>query len=73
MEDSSRSQERATYVKQSNSRIKKDKIEALRDNTQIHYLGIGRYETQTYWSKGGTLLSVPQLTARLIEILKMFK
>ena len=32
-----------------------------------------RDETQTYWSKGGTLLSVPQLAARLIEILKMFK
>ena len=33
--------------------FKKDKIAALQDNIQIHYLGMGREDTQTNWSKGG--------------------
>ena len=53
--------------------FKKDKIAALQDNIQMHYLGMGREDAQTNWSKGGAPLSVPQLTARLIEILKMYK
>jgi len=34
---------------------------------------MGREDAQTNWSKGGAPLSVLQLTARLIEILKMYK
>ena len=53
--------------------FKKDKIAALQDKMQMHYLGMGREETQTNWLKGGVPLSVPQLVARLIEILKMYE
>ena len=39
----------------------------------ITYLGMRREDAQTSWSKRGAPLSVPQLAARLIEILKMYK
>ena len=68
MEDISRSQERAKKNK-----FKKDKVAAFQDNIQMHYLGMEREDVQTNWSKGGAPLSVPQLTARLIEILNMYK
>ena len=45
--------------------FKKNKIAALQDNIQMHYLGMGREDAQTNWSKGGAPLSVPRLTARL--------
>ena len=68
MEDSGRSQERAKTIK-----YKKHQIEALQDNIQMHYLGMGREKAQTFWSKGSKPLSVAQLTKRLIEILNMYK
>ena len=75
MWDSERAWKTVAEVKKGLKAIqfKKDKMEALQDNIQIHYLGMGREEAQTYWSKGGTSLSLAQLTARLIEILKMYK
>ena len=39
----------------------------------MHYLGMGREDAPINWSKGGAPLSVSQLTARLIDILKMYK
>ena len=68
MEDGKRSQERANTIE-----FKKDKIEALQDNMQMHYLQMGRKDAQTHWPKGGTPLSVAQLTVRLIAFLKMNK
>ena len=59
------------YVKE--IKFKKDTIAALQYNIQMHYLGMEREDAQTSWSKEGALLSVIQLTARLIEILKMYK
>ena len=66
MEGTSISQERAMYVKE--IKFKKDTIAALQYNIQMHYLGMEREDAQTSWSKEGALLSVIQLTARLIEI-----
>ena len=68
MEDGRRSQKKAKTLK-----FKKDEIEVLQDNIQIHYLGMGRENAQTNWSKDRKQLSVAQLTARLIEILNMYK
>ena len=75
MWDSERAWKTPAEVKKGLKEIefKKDKISALQDNIQMHYLGMGREDAQTNWSKGGAPLSVPQLTARLIEILKMYK
>ena len=53
-------------------RFKKDKIAALQENIQMHYLGMGREEARANWSKGGVPLSVLQLKASLIEILNMY-
>ena len=39
----------------------------------MHYLGMGRENAKINWSKWVAPLSVPQLTARLVEILKMYK
>ena len=68
MEDGKRSQERADTIE-----FKKGKIEALQDNMQMHYLGMGRKDAQTHWPKGGTPLSVAQLTVRLIAFLNIDK
>ena len=75
MWDSERAWKTPSEVKKGLKAIefKRDKIAALQDNIQMHYLGMGREEAQTNWSKGRVPLSVPQLTARLIEILKMYK
>ena len=54
-------------------KFKGDKIDALKDNIQMHYLGMGRDDAQTNWSKASKPLSVDQLTARLSEILKMYR
>ena len=54
-------------------KFKRDKIAALQDNIQMHYLGMGREDAQTNWSKDRAPLSVLQLTKRLIAILKMYK
>ena len=54
-------------------KFKGDKIDALKDHIQMHYLGMGRDKAQTNWSKASKPLSVDQLTARLIEILKMYR
>ena len=51
----------------------KDKMAGLRDNIQMHYLGLGRAEAQTNWSDNRKQKTIPQLTDRLIEIIKMFK
>ena len=45
----------------------------LRYNIQMHYLGMGRAEAQTNWSDNRKQKTIPQLTDRLIEIIKMFK
>ena len=51
----------------------KDKMAGLRDNTQMNYLGMGRADAQTNWSENRKQKTIPQLTDRLIEIIKMFK
>ena len=75
MWDSERAWKTLSEVKKELKEIefKKDKIAALQDNIQMHYLGMRREDTQTNWSKDRAPLSVPQLTKRLIEILKMYK
>ena len=49
-----------------------DKMACLRDNIQMHYLGMGRADAQTNWSESCKQKTTPQLTDRLIEIIKMF-
>ena len=39
----------------------------------MHYLGMGRANSQTDWSENRKQKMIPQLTDRLIEIIKMFK
>ena len=39
----------------------------------MHYLGLGRADAQTNWSDNRKKKTIPQLTDRLIEIIKMFK
>ena len=51
----------------------KDKILGLRDNIQMHYLGMVRADAQTNWSDIRNQKAIPQLTDRLIDIIKMFK
>ena len=51
----------------------KDKMLGLRENIQMHYLGMGRADAQTNWSENCKQKTIPQLTDRLIEIIKMFK
>ena len=51
----------------------KDRMAGLRDNIQMHYLGMGRADAQTNWSENRKQKTIPQLTDSLIEIIKMFK
>ena len=51
----------------------KGKMVGSRDNTQMHYLGMEKAEAQTNWSDNRKKKTIPQLTDRLIEIIKMFK
>ena len=51
----------------------KYKMAGLRDNIQMDYLGMGRADAQTNWSENCKQKTIPQLTDRLIEIIKMFK
>ena len=51
----------------------KDKMAGLRYNIQMNYLGMGRADAQTNWSENSKQKKIPQLTDRLIEIIKMFK
>ena len=51
----------------------KDNMAVLRDNIQMHYLGMGRDDAQTNWSENRKHKTIPQLTDKLIEIIKMFK
>ena len=51
----------------------KDKMLGLRENIQMYYLGMGRADAQTNWSENHKQKTIPQLTDRLIEIIKMFK
>ena len=48
-------------------------MEGLRDNIQMHYLGMERADAQMNWSENRKQKTIPQLTDRLIEIIKMFK
>ena len=50
----------------------KDKMAGLRDNIEIHYLGIRRADTQMSWSDNCKQKTIHQLTDRLIKIIKMF-
>ena len=45
----------------------------LRDNIQMHYLGMERADAQTNWSENCKQKTIPQLTDKLIDIIKMFK
>ena len=45
----------------------------LRDNIQMHYLGMGRADAQTNGSENHKQKTIPQLTDRLINIIKMLK
>ncbi len=47
------------------------KLDALKMNIQIRYLGFGWVECHTTWSKDGKNKTVKQLKARLIEIMNM--
>lgn len=49
----------------------KDKEEALKENINIHYLGLGWNDCHTTWSKDGKKKSVDVLTSRLIENIDM--
>ena len=51
----------------------KYKMAGLRENIQMCYLGMGRDDAQTNWSENRNQKTIPQLTDRLIEIIKMFK
>ena len=51
----------------------KEQMAVLRDNIQMHYIGMGRAEAQTNWSENRNQKRIPQLTDRLIDIIKMFK
>ena len=44
-------------------RYKKDKEEALKDNIQMRYKGMGWVEAQTNWPKNSAKKLVPQLQA----------
>ena len=52
---------------------KNEKETALKDNIQIRFKGYGWAECYTAWSKDGKKKSVPQLQARLIEIINSTK
>ena len=45
----------------------------LSEKIQMNYLGMGRADAQTNWSENCKQKTIPQLTDRLIEIIKMFK
>ena len=51
----------------------KYKMAGLRENIQMHYLGMGRADAQTNWSENCNQKTIHQLTDRLIEIINMFK
>ena len=51
----------------------KDRMAGLRDNIQMNYFYIGRADSQTNLSENCKQKMIPQLTDRLIEIIKMFK
>ena len=53
-----------------NLNLKKDKLQALKDNIQIRYKGFGWEEWQTKWSGGGVSLSIPELTKVLKNHMK---
>jgi hypothetical protein len=54
-------------------KLKKDKEAALRDNINMRFKGLGFKEAHTTWSKNGKKKTLPQLQARLIEVLKITK
>ena len=54
-------------------KLKKDKEAALRDNINMRFKGLGFKEAHTTWSKNGKKKTLPQLQARLIEVLKIKK
>ncbi len=49
----------------------KDKEAALKDNINIRFLGFGWVDCHTTWSKNGKKKTTPELTDRLIEIIRM--
>ena len=51
----------------------KDKMAGLRDNIKMHYLGMGRSDAHTNWAENCNQKTIPQLTNRLNEIIKMIK
>ena len=54
-------------------KFKYEKVAALQDNIQMHYLGMSRDDAQTNWSKGNVPKTVPEYVERLIEIFKMYR
>ena len=54
-------------------KFKYEKVAALQDNIQMHYLGMSRDDAQTNWSKNNVAKTIPQYVDRLIEILKIYK
>ena len=54
-------------------KYKNEKESALKDNIQICFKGNDREECRTAWSKDGRKKFIPQLQARLIEIIKNTK
>ena len=53
--------------------MKKNKDSGLKDNSQIHYKGFCQVEAKTTRSKNGKKKNIPELQARLIEIIKLNK
>ena len=54
-----------------NIKYKKGKLGALKNNIQIHYLGLGWDKCKTKWSKGGVTLSISDLTNPLKYLMRL--
>ena len=54
-------------------KLKKEKDSGLKENSQMHYKGLGRMGSKTTWSNNGKKKTIPELQDRLIEIIKLTK
>jgi hypothetical protein len=73
MKNSDRYWKSAAEVKAGLRKLKyvKDKEAALKDNVNIRFSGFGWVDCHTTWLKNGKKKTIPELTDRLIEIIKM--
>ena len=54
-------------------KFKKDMQQALKDNIQMRWKGLGIEKCKTTWTEGGRQKSIAELTKILRDILKMWK